>query len=192
MDSDKEVSKMVSEKEVSKMMSKSLSVFGAFCLTFFFANGFCRPVVAQAPAGGASLIVEVEGFKAPTGNATICLFDSEDSCGAVDMRKDRKDEQKYLRSVRDVQIQQSGNDLIAVCKIDNLPPGEYAAFAFDDCYSIGKVDSNLIGMPTVPIAFSNGVRPQLFRIPKTPTWKACAFGRFKPGENRIRLFVQKF
>jgi uncharacterized protein (DUF2141 family) len=182
---------MMTEKGVSKMISKSLSVFGAFCLAFTFANGFCRPVEAQAPAGGAFLIVEVVGFKDPTGNATICLFDSEDSFKSVDMRKDRKDEQKYLRSVQDVQIQRSGNDLTAVCKIDNLQPGEYVAFAFHDCNSNGKVDSNLIGMPVEPIAFSNGLRPQLFPIPKTPSWKACAFS-VKPGENRIRLVVQKF
>ncbi len=182
---------MMSEKEVSKMVSKSLSVVGAFCLAFFFANGFCRPAVAQAPAGGASLIVEVEGFKDPTGNATICLFDSEDSFKSVDMRKDRKDVLKYLRSVHDVQIQQSGNDLTAACKIDNLQPGEYVAFAFHDCNSNGKVDSNFVGMPVEPIGFSNGVRPQLFPIPKTPTWKSCAFS-VQPGENRIRLSVRKF
>ncbi len=120
---------MVFEKGVPKMVSKSLSVVGAFCLAFSFANGFCRPAVAQAPAGGASLIVEVVGFKDTTGNATICLFDSEDSFKSVDMRKDRKDVQKYFRSVQDVQIQRSGNGLTAVCKIDNLQPGEYVAFA---------------------------------------------------------------
>lgn len=181
---------MMFEKEVSKMISKSLCAVGAFCLAFVLATGFCPPVVAQAPAGGASLIVEVQGFKNPTGNATICLFDSEDSFKSVDMRKDRKDEQKYFRFVQDVQIQQSGNGLTAACKIDNLPPGEYVAFAFHDCNSNGKVDSNFVGMPVEPIAFSNGVRPQLFPIPKTPTWKSCAFS-VQPGENRIRMVVQK-
>ena len=173
------------------MMSKSLSVVGAFCLAFSFANGFCRPVVAQAPAGGASLIVEVVGFKDTTGNATICLFDSEDSFKSVDMRKDRKDVQKYFRSVQDVQIQRSGNDLTAACKIDNLPPGEYVAFAFHDCNSNGKVDSNFVGMPVEPIGFSKDVRPQLLPIPKTPTWKSAAFS-VQPGENRIRIVVRKF
>ncbi len=182
---------MMFEKGVSTMMSKSLSVVGAFCLAFSFANGFCRPVVAQAPAGGASLIVEVAGFKDTTGNATICLFDSEDSFKSVDLRKDRKDVQKYLRSVQDVQIQRSGNDLTAVCKIGNLPPGEYCAFAFHDGNSNGKVDSNFVGMPVEPIGFSNGVRPQLLPIPTTPTWKSCAFS-VQPGENRIRIVVQKF
>ena len=182
---------MVFEKGVPKMVSKSLSVVGAFCLAFSFANGFCRPAVAQAPAGGASLIVEVVGFKDTTGNATICLFDSEDSFKSVDMRKDRKDVQKYFRSVQDVQIQRSGNGLTAVCKIDNLQPGEYVAFAFHDCNSNGKVDSNFVGMPVEPIGFSRDVRPQLFPIPKTPTWKSAAFS-VQPGENRIRMFVQKF
>ncbi len=137
------------------------------------------------------MIVEVVGFKDPTGNATICLFDSEDSFKSVDMRKDRKDVQKYLRSVQDVQIQQSGNDLIAVCKIDNLQPGEYVAFAFHDCNSNGKVDSNFVGMPVEPIGFSKDVRPQLFPIPKTPTWKSAAFS-VQPGVNRIRILVRKF
>ena len=99
--------------------------------------------------------------------------------------------QKYFRSVQDVQIQRSGNGLTAVCKIDNLPPGEYVAFAFHDCNSNGKVDSNFVGMPVEPIGFSNGVRPQLFPIPKTPTWKSAAFS-VQPGENRIRLSVRKF
>lgn len=117
------------------------------------------------------------------------MFASEFDFNAADVRKERKDVQKYFRSLQDVQIKRVGDSLAAVCRIDNLKPGEYSAFIFQDRNRNGKVDSNLIGVPVEPFGFSNDVRPQMFPIPNVPSWKSTAF-TVKPGENRIRIQVQ--
>ena len=105
------------------------------------------------------------------------------------MRKPRNEFEKYLRSLVDVPIQVAGNNLSAKCKIENLQPGEYAAFVLHDGNGNGKVDSNIVGVPTEGFGFSNDVRPQVFPIPKSPTWKEVSFV-VQPGENRIRIHVR--
>ncbi len=167
---------------------------------FFAVTGFCLVVsllftepyptaVAQEGAGRASLTIDLVGFKDTSGKAIIYLFDNEKSFKSADMRKDRKEVEKYFRSLVEVPIQVAGNSLSAKCKIGNLQPGEYAAVAFHDGNGNGKVDSNLVGVPTEGFGFSNDVRPQVLPIPKAPTWKAVSFV-VRPGENSIRIHVR--
>ncbi|GGD17008.1 DUF2141 domain-containing protein [Aquisalinus flavus] len=40
--------------------------------------------------------------------------------------------------------------------LEDLPPGTYAIKAFHDVNGNGKLDTNLIGVPTEPYGFSNG------------------------------------
>ena len=40
----------------------------------------------------------------------------------------------------------------------DLPPGEYAAVAFQDSNGNGKLDKNFLGIPKEPYGFSNGAR----------------------------------
>lgn len=40
----------------------------------------------------------------------------------------------------------------------NLPPGQYAAVAFQDSNGNGKLDKNFLGIPKEPYGFSNGAR----------------------------------
>jgi uncharacterized protein (DUF2141 family) len=166
---------------------------------FFAVTGFCLVVsilftepyptaVAQEGAGRASLTIDLVGFKDTSGKATVYLFDNENSFKSADARKHRKELEKYLRSVVDGPIQVAGNNLSAKCKIENLPPGEYAAFAFHDGNGNGKVDSNFVGVPIEGFGFSNDIRPQVLPIPKHPTWRAVSFV-VRPGENTIRIHV---
>ena len=166
---------------------------------FFAVTGFCLAVsfllsqsyptaVAQEGAGRASLTIDLVGFKDTSGKATVYLFDNENSFKSADARKHRKELEKYFRSLVDAPIQVAGNKLSAKCKIENLQPGEYAAFAFHDGNGNGKVDSNLVGVPTEGFGFSNDIRPQVFPIPKHPTWKEVRFV-VQPGENSIRIHV---
>ena len=145
--------------------------------------------VAQEGAGRASLTIDLVGFKDTSGKAIIYLFDNENSFKSADMRKDRKEVEKYFRSLEEVPIQVAGDISSAKCKIGKLPPGEYAAVAFHDGNGNGKVDSNLVGVPTEGFGFSNDVRPQVLPIPKAPTWKAVSFV-VRPGENSIRIRVR--
>jgi uncharacterized protein (DUF2141 family) len=40
----------------------------------------------------------------------------------------------------------------------DLPPGQYAAVAFQDLNGNGKLDKNFLGIPKEPYGFSNGAR----------------------------------
>jgi uncharacterized protein (DUF2141 family) len=40
----------------------------------------------------------------------------------------------------------------------DLPPGQYAAVAFQDSNGNGKLDKNFLGIPKEPYGFSNGAR----------------------------------
>jgi uncharacterized protein (DUF2141 family) len=172
------------------MTSKLLSAAATFWFSIAaMAGGPCAIAMAQQPTANASLTVELVGFADTTGNATVCLFANEDAFKTVDLRKERKETQQFFRSVQDVSIQRAGNGLIAVCKIENLQPREYAAIAFHDRNQNGKIDSNFLGIPTEPFGFSNDIRPQMLPIPRTPTWRATAFV-VQPGDNRIRFKVQ--
>jgi uncharacterized protein (DUF2141 family) len=46
----------------------------------------------------------------------------------------------------------------AVAIIRDLPPGRYAVAVFQDVKGIGKIATNLLGVPTVPYGFSNDAR----------------------------------
>jgi uncharacterized protein (DUF2141 family) len=172
------------------MRSNGFFAVTALCLvvSLLFAEPY-PAAVAQEGAGRASLTVDLVGFKDTSGQAIIYLFDNEDSFKSADMRKDRKEVEKYFRSLVEVPIQVAGNRSSAKCKIANLQPGEYAAVAFHDGNGNGKVDSNRVGVPTEGFGFSNDVRPQVLPIPKAPTWKAVSFV-VRPGENSIRIHVR--
>ena len=88
---------------------------------FFAVTGFCLVVsllftepyptaVAQEGAGRASLTIDLVGFKDTSGKAIIYLFDNENSFKSADMRKDRKEVEKYFRSLVEVPIQVAGNN----------------------------------------------------------------------------------
>ncbi|MHC5536900.1 DUF2141 domain-containing protein [Singulisphaera rosea] len=172
------------------MRSNWFFAVAGLCLGVSFLLSESYPTaVAQEGAGRASLTIDLVGFKDTSGKASIRLFDNGNSFKSADIRKDRKEVEKYFRSLVDVPIQVAGNNLSARCKIANLQPGEYAAFAFHDGNGNGKVDSNLVGVPTEGFGFSNDVRPQVLPIPKSPTWKAVSFV-VQPGENSIRIHVR--
>ena len=55
--------------------------------------------------------------------------------------------------------------------ITDLPFGTYALAIYQDVNSNGKIDKNLIGIPTEPYAFSNNYKPTI----KAPAFKNCQF-----------------
>jgi len=50
-----------------------------------------------------------------------------------------------------------------------LPPGDYAVVVTQDVNDNGKLDTNFIGLPTEPYAFSNNVHPTL----RPPHFEEC-------------------
>ena len=170
------------------MRSNWFFAVAGLCLVSFLLSKSYPTAVAQEGAGRASLTIDLVGFKDTSSKATIYLFDNENSFKSADARKPRKEVEKYFRSVVDSPIQVAGNSVSAKCKIENLQPGEYAAFAFHDGNGNDKVDANLVGVPIEGFGFSNDIRPQVLPIPRAPTWKAVSFV-VQPGENRIRIHV---
>jgi uncharacterized protein (DUF2141 family) len=55
--------------------------------------------------------------------------------------------------------------------ITDLPFGTYALAIYQDVNSNGKIDKNMIGIPTEPYAFSNNYKPTV----KAPGFKNCKF-----------------
>ena len=55
--------------------------------------------------------------------------------------------------------------------ITDLPFDTYALAIYQDVNSNGKIDKNLIGIPTEPYAFSNNYKPTV----KAPAFKNCQF-----------------
>lgn len=72
-------------------------------------------------------------------------------------------------------------------KIPDLAPGFYAVSCFHDLNDNGKLDKNLVGIPSEPYGFSNNARPK-FRAPK---WEEAKF-EIKSGENRIAIRLEKW
>ena len=65
----------------------------------------------------------------------------------------------------------------------DLPPGQYAAVAFQDTNGNGKLDKNLLGIPKEPYGFSNGARGSV----GPPKFSAAAVTISPDGATRIEL-----
>jgi uncharacterized protein (DUF2141 family) len=78
-------------------------------------------------------------------------------------------------------LESSGQSLVVHFK--DLPPGEYAAVAFQDVNGNGKLDKNFIGMPKEPYGFSNAARGAA----GPPKFSAAAVTLNPDGTTRIVL-----
>ncbi|HEX5686998.1 MAG TPA: DUF2141 domain-containing protein [Ideonella sp.] len=91
-----------------------------------------------APATAATLTIEVQQVATP-GELMVAVFDQ-----AGQWLK------QPLRGLR--QAAAAGTMTV---QVPDLPDGDYAVSLFVDRNANGKLDSNAIGMPTEPYAFSN-------------------------------------
>ena len=76
---------------------------------------------------------------------------------------DPKDQLKVYKFVP------NGKTLTA--QIDDIGYGDFALAIYQDVNNNGKIDKNMIGIPTEPYAFSNNYRPKV----KAPNYKNCQF-----------------
>ena len=65
--------------------------------------------------------------------------------------------------------------------------GRYAIAAFHDLNGNNKLDTNMLGVPTEPYAFSNNARPKL----RAPNWAEASF-EWKPGGSVVSLKLEKW
>jgi uncharacterized protein (DUF2141 family) len=73
-----------------------------------------------------------------------------------------------------------GNKLIA--KISDLHFGVYALAIYQDVNNNGKIDKNLIGIPTEGYAFSNNFKPKV----KAPSFDNCKF-EYDANDNTLTM-----
>jgi len=87
-----------------------------------------------------TLLILVTGFKSTEGQLMVALFNSATDFPA---------EEPYKGSITHI----SGNK--ELIKFENIPNGNYAIAALHDINKDGKLDKNILGIPTEGYGFSN-------------------------------------
>jgi uncharacterized protein (DUF2141 family) len=78
------------------------------------------------------------------------------------------------------------DSVLLTAMITDLPFGTYALAIYQDVNSNGKIDKNLIGIPTEPYAFSNNYKPTV----KAPAFKNCQF-EYNTSSNTMAMKMTK-
>ena len=100
---------------------------------------FSAAVLATGVAGAADLTIQVDDVKAAAGTIMVAVFNSEGS---------------FLKApAKGGGAPATVNGTTVVIK--DLPEGEYAFALYHDANANGKMDKNLLGIPTEDYAFSN-------------------------------------
>ncbi|MFN0035898.1 MAG: DUF2141 domain-containing protein [Saprospiraceae bacterium] len=110
------------------------------------------------------LNIEFSNIRHAKGSLYVAVYDRADAFLKVEK----------VRAQKIVPVIQTGSLKIS---LGNLPPGWYAVSSFHDVNGNGKLDTNLLGIPNEPYAFSNNARPR-FRAPK---WAEAVFELKEPG-----------
>jgi uncharacterized protein (DUF2141 family) len=100
---------------------------------------FSAAILATGLASAADLTIQVDDVKAAGGTIMVAVFNSEGS---------------FLRApAKAGGAPATANGTTVVIK--DLPEGEYAFAVYHDANANGKMDKNLLGIPTEDYAFSN-------------------------------------
>jgi len=98
--------------------------------------------------GAAPVEVRVAGALGPAGSVRLMVYADAESFLQAPIAK------------LQASVDEAG---VAVFRIADLPPGEYAFAAYHDENGDGVLNRNAIGLPKEAFAFSNDVRPRLRR-----------------------------
>ncbi len=71
--------------------------------------------------------------------------------------------------------------------LPELPAGVYAISCFHDINGNGKLDKNILGIPTEPYGFSNNARPTF----RAPNWEEAKF-YWQPGAEIVSIRLEKW
>lgn len=120
--------------QLSKAFRKACGVTAALLLS----------LLAVAPVIAGDLTIEIIGIALGKGQIYIALYDRPDTFPTAG--------QQRTGQILDASAQR------LVTHFEDLPPGKYAAVAFQDTNGNGKLDKNLLGIPKEPYGFSNGAK----------------------------------
>ena len=150
------------------------------CLKMCFAGALALAnwmgstgMAADIP-GAATLSVHFIGLKSSQGAVMVAVFNSEaayENSGTAS--------EAATRSLR-LEIK----DGAASATLEGIPPGQYAIKAFHDLNGDAKLNTNLFGIPTEPVGFSNDAPVHMH----APFWKETVFV-VHAGENAISIHL---
>jgi uncharacterized protein (DUF2141 family) len=102
------------------------------------------PCLVAPTALAGDLTIEISGITPDRGNVYIAVYDQADAFPL-------NGRQRAGQIV-------APNDRHLTVHFKDLPPGQYAAVAFQDFNGNGTLDKNFLGIPKEPYGFSNGAR----------------------------------
>lgn len=123
-------------------------------------------LLSEHAAFAADLVLEVKSSQS-SGRVNVALYDSATS---------------FLRKP----VASSGGDLkngVAILSFPNLAPGNYAISAYLDANGNNKLDTNSMGIPSEPYAFSRSAKGRM----GPPTFEDAAFA---VGSSRTKLTIE--
>src|SRR5271167_252814 len=130
--------------------------------------------MAADSAATATLTVHFVGLKSSQGAVMVAVYSSEEAYENSGVASEAA-----TRAVR-LEIK----DGSAVTTLPALSPGRYAIKAFHDLNGDSKLNVNLFGVPTEPVAFSNDAPVHMH----APSWKETVF-LVHAGDNAISIHI---
>jgi len=145
---------------VISMASRARVTMGIRCVAWFAALMFVTiPVIAFAQTPCPGIHVQILNIRNSTGTVDCALFES--SVGFPN---------EFLRSAMNVMVLKIRKTQ-ARCHFEDIPPGTYAIAVIHDENMNGRLDDNLIGIPTEGYGFSKDAKA-LFGA---PSFSAASF-----------------
>jgi uncharacterized protein (DUF2141 family) len=138
------------------------------------ANWMGSTGMAADSPGTATLAVHFIGLKSSQGAVMVAVYNSEAAYENSGSASDA--------ATRAVKLEIK--DGTAIATLEGIPPGEYAIKAFHDLNGDAKLNTNLFGIPTEPVGFSNDAPVHMH----APSWKETMFV-VHTGENDISIHL---
>jgi uncharacterized protein (DUF2141 family) len=126
------------------------------CAVLVFANA---AAIAFAQSSCPGIHVKILSIRNSTGAVACALFESPDGFPT-----------EFLQSATNI-VMIKIKDAQARCDFEDIPPGTYALAVVHDENMNGKLDTNLLGVPTEGYGFSNDAKAFL----SAPSFRAASF-----------------
>ncbi|MDB5228422.1 MAG: hypothetical protein JWN78_2615 [Bacteroidota bacterium] len=121
----------------------------------------------KADAKIVPLTVSIGNLKSPSAPVIVSFYTPQNKF------LDLYDQKKYQFKPKNGKLSE---------KITDLPYGVYAIAIFEDLNSDGKIDKNMLGIPTEPYAFSQNYKPKIH----APSFDDCKF-TYNAKENSVKM-----
>ena len=121
----------------------------------FLTAAFALAIAAAPAATADTLNIDVTNIKSATGKVLVALFDANGFAA-----------NKSLRGA----VAEVTGDTVRV-SFEGVAPGTYGVKVYHDVNGNGKLDRNLIGIPSEPYGFSNDAPVRM----GPPRWADAAF-----------------